>query len=488
MRLKDLLIDIDYLVVNGSDEISVDAVCWDSRRVAANSLFICTKNKNINRHQYAVEAISKGASALLIQEEIENIPPDITVLMTCDTRYAMACAASRFFDEPSKKFNLIGVTGTNGKTSVTFFIEKILRELGRNTGLIGTIKNTINGIPLNTPKLNPTTPDSIELQQCFCEMVKNGAQDVVMEVTSSALSQHRVDCCDFHIGIFTNFSQDHLEEHGTMENYKQSKLKLFKMCRLGIINVDDPVSQEIISSSTSDLITYGINKEADFRAKEIIYDSDSTKFLLDFHGSEKSVNISLPGIFNVYNALCAISTCYFLGFPLESIISALSCLEGIPGRFEYVKNPKHIHVIVDYAHTPAALENVLVSLRKLRSNKIITVFGCGGDRDKTKRALMGEIAGKLSDFCIITSDNPRTESPADIIKHIEAGIKNTSCPYKKLENRTEAIICALSMAEKDDTILIAGKGHEEYQIIGKDILPFSDINTVDNFFKPNKQL
>lgn len=483
MKLKDLISDLSYELIQGNIDTEIDNICWDSRNVTNNCLFICTKNKNVDRHQYVKDAIKDGANTILIEHDILNVPKNITVIKVKNSRTAMANISNKYYGEPSKKFNLIGITGTNGKTSVAFFITKILETLGHQVGIISTIENRIGSLKLKTKKINPTTPDSIELQSSFKEMLDKNAATVVMEVTSAALEQHRVDNCDFDIGIFTNLSQDHLDEHGTMENYKNAKLKLFNMCRLGIINADDKIYQEIEKNSLCDIITYGINNSADFMAKNILFTSDGTNFILDFRGNTKNVSLKTVGLFNIYNALTTIASCYFLGIPLDTIVDAINNIDGVKGRFEFIKNPKEISVIVDYAHTPDALKNILTSLKVLGPKKIITVFGCGGNRDTSKRAIMGEIAGNLSDFCIITSDNPRNESSMKIIDTIETGLKKTSCPHIKIENRKNAIYKALKMAQVGDTILIAGKGHENYQIIGEEIIHFDDVEIVKEFFE-----
>lgn len=485
MKMKDLLNEIPYEVVQGTDEINIQNISWDSRRLKPNSLFICVKNKNVDRHNYAHDAIESGATTLLIEHKIENIPSRITVIKVENTKLAMAIIANRFYDEPSKKFNLIGITGTNGKTTVTFFITKILECIGRKVGIISTIENSIGNKTLETVKLNPTTPDAIELQSSFAEMAENNVTDAVMEVTSLALEQNRTYMCDFDIGIFTNLTQDHLDEHGTMENYKKAKLKLFKVCRFGIINADDPVSQEIIQNATCDVITYGIDSTADFMAKDIVYSKEGVSFTLCFCDNNKKVHLNVPGKFNVYNALTAIASCYFLGLPLALIIDALTNINGVKGRFEVVPNNKGYLVIVDYAHTPDSLKNILTTFRKetdLSQNKLIVVFGCGGERDKTKRPIMGEVAGTYSDYCIITCDNPRKEDPLNIIYEIEQGLKNTTCPYEKIEDRKAAIHTALKKANYKDVIVIAGKGHENYQILKDKVIHFDDVEVVKEYF------
>ncbi|MBZ9687237.1 UDP-N-acetylmuramoyl-L-alanyl-D-glutamate--2,6-diaminopimelate ligase [Clostridium estertheticum] len=485
MKMKDLLKGIHYEVIQGTDEINVPNISWDSRSLKPNSLFICVKNKNIDRHDYAHEAINVGATALLIEHKIENIPNSVNVIKVKNTKLAMAIIASRFYDEPSKKLNLIGITGTNGKTTVTFFITKILECIGRKVGIISTIENRIGNTPLITAKLNPTTPDSIELQSSFAEMIENNVTDAVMEVTSIALEQHRTYMCDFDIGIFTNLTQDHLDDHGTMENYKNAKMKLFKMCRFGIINADDPVSQDIIQNSTCEIITYGINTAADFMAKDIKYSQEGVSFTLNFCDNHKKVKLNVPGEFNVYNALSAIASCYFLGFPLHIIIAALTNINGVKGRFEVVPNDNGYLVIVDYAHTPDSLKNILTTFGDVKEqvqSNLIVVFGCGGERDRTKRPIMGEVAGNFADYCVLTCDNPRKEDPIRIIEEIEEGIERTSCPYEKIEDRKVAIHTALKKANPSDVVIIAGKGHENYQILKDKVIHFDDVEVVMEYF------
>jgi UDP-N-acetylmuramoyl-L-alanyl-D-glutamate--2,6-diaminopimelate ligase len=482
MKLFELLRGLSYQVVKGTDNIEIESIGWDSRKVLQNSLFICVKNRNVDRHQYAALAAQKGAVALVIEHDIEEIPEGITIIKVLDSKKAMAKIASIYYGEPSKKFNLIGITGTNGKTSVTYFVSKILESAGRLTGIIGTIQNTVGGRELKTEKLNPTTPDSIELQESFKEIAQAGASDVVMEVTSSALDKGRVYECQFNIGAFTNLTQDHLEEHGTMENYKNAKLKLFKMCNKTLTNIDDPVSKEIIETATGDIFTYGIEQDADFKAFDIVYGLNSVEFSLSFKGEVKKVKFNVPGRFSVYNALATIGICYLSGLSLDTIIHGLKNISGVPGRIEKVPNDKGILAVVDYAHSPDSLENIIKAMKEISKGKVITVFGCGGNRDKTKRPIMGEIAGRLSDFAVITSDNPRNEDPMEIINEIEQGILETNCAYIKRENRKEAIFKALENAKSGDVVIIAGKGHETYQIIGDTTIHFDDREVVAEYF------
>lgn len=483
MKIKELLNNIDYEIIQGSDDVEIENISWDSRKVGKNSLFICVSGKKVDRHDFAAAAVREGAMALVIEHDAGKFPENITVIKVDNTKAAMAAVASGYYGKPSEKFNLIGITGTNGKTSVSYFIAKILQLAGRKAGIIGTIENRIGDNVVKVEEINPTTPDSIELQASFKEMLEHGATDVAMEVTSIGLEQHRVDMCDFDIGVFTNLTPDHLDEHGTMENYREAKTKLFRMCRKGIINADDPAHRYIMRNATCDILTYGIKGRADFKAKNIRYFLDRVEFTLDFRGTEREIKLHIPGSFSVYNALAAIGACCCSGLSLDRIVEGINGIEGVKGRFQTVPNKKGCLVVVDYAHTPDGLENILRSVRMLTQCKVITVFGCGGDRDKTKRPVMGEIAGRLSDYCIITSDNPRTEDPTRIIDDIEAGLRQTLCPYDKIENRKDAIHRALEKAQKGDIVIVAGKGHENYQMFGNKTIHFDDVEVVQEFFK-----
>jgi UDP-N-acetylmuramoyl-L-alanyl-D-glutamate--2,6-diaminopimelate ligase len=483
MYVKYLLKGLDYKVLQGTDHINVSNIAWDSRKVKRNSLFICVKGKNVDRHDYALQAVEAGATTLVVEHQVKPLPTDINVIQVNNTKMAMAKIADIYYENPSDYMNVIGITGTNGKTSVSWFVAKILETAGRNAGIIGTIENRAGKNQIKIEKVNPTTPDSIELQATLREMLESGVTDVAMEVTSIALENHRVDQCKFNIGVFTNLTQDHLDEHGTMENYKNAKLKLFKMCRYGIVNSDDEVFSEIKNQSTCEkILSYGINNDADLKAKDIQYTINGVRFTLLFNDSNYKVNINIPGKFTVYNALAAIGVCYYSGLTMEQIIKGLGKIEGVRGRFEAVPNPKGCLIIVDYAHTPDGLANILESVKDIAKRNVITVFGCGGDRDRSKRPVMGEIAGKLSDECIITSDNPRTEDPALIINDIQVGICKTKCSYEKIENRRSAIYRALDIAQPEDVVVIAGKGHETYQIFGDNIIHFDDSEVVKEYF------
>ncbi|WP_105617479.1 UDP-N-acetylmuramoyl-L-alanyl-D-glutamate--2,6-diaminopimelate ligase [Vallitalea okinawensis] len=483
MRIFDLLKDLSFDTIYGDVNREIQHICWDSRRMQKNSLFIAVKNKNVDRHDYILEAIKNGAIALVTERELDDIPKNVTVIKVKNSRRAMAIIANNYYKEPSKKLKLIGITGTNGKTSVTYFISAILQSLGIQTGIISTIENTINHTKLDTVKLNPTTPDAIELQESFAEMIDKGVTHSVMEVTSAALSQDRVYGCDYDIGVFTNLTRDHLEDHGTMENYKQAKIKLFQMCKQAVVNIDDRVGKEMGKNTSCPIITYGIEGEADFRASSIKCSNEVVSFTLCHNEIITDVSINIPGKFSVYNALAAIASCSLLGFTLDEIIEGIAKIKNIPGRFQVVPNDQNILTVVDYAHSPDGLKNILSSIKEISKGKIITVFGCGGNRDRSKRSIMGEIAGNYSDFCIITSDNPRNEDPLKIIEDVEDGIIKTQCCYEKLIDRKYAILKALDKANTGDSVIIAGKGHENYQIIKDDIIYFSDSDVIAEYFK-----
>lgn len=476
--LFELLEGQKYEVLQGDIHIQIERLAWDTRNMGANGLFICVKNRNVDRHNFAKEAIQKGARALIVEDEIAHIPDTITVIKVKDSRKSMSLIARVYYGKSVEKIKMIGVTGTNGKTSVSWFISQLLSALGEKTGIIGTIENSIGGYKLQTEKLNPTTPDAIELQSSLAEMKDKGATHVAMEVSSSALAQSRVYGCFFYRAIFTNLTQDHLDEHGTMEIYKQAKMQLFYNCKLGIINADDKMGKEIIEKNICEMTTYGIYSEADFKAINIRYSLTSVSFDLLYQGEVTQIVFNVPGIFSVYNALATISCGVSLGYSLNEVVIALNQIEAVPGRFQVVPNQKGVLVIVDYAHSPDSLKNILISVKQFVKGRLIVVFGCGGERDQSKRPLMGELAGHYADLSIITSDNPRREDPEEIMLHIEAGIEKYTHDYKKIVDREEAISYALAQARENDTVVIAGKGHEDYQIIGDEKIYLDDVELV----------
>lgn len=472
------------MIQGNGEKIQIKQVAYDSRKVSQDSIFICIEGFKVDGHQYIDDAVQKGASVLVVQKDLEVLPKGVCVVKVENTRYALAAISSHFYGNPSENLKLIGVTGTNGKTTITYFISTILNYVGEKTGIIGTIENRIGDKVIPTSR---TTPESLELQKLLREMKEEDVSHVIMEVSSHSLDLHRVDHCKFLIGIFTNLTLDHLDYHKTMDNYKKAKAKLFSMCRYGIINIDDPYGQYMLDEGSCIGYTYGIDHEADFRAEKIHLDEKGTRFELSHKGESIDIELAIPGKFSVYNSLAAITAAYTLGIPLKEIQEGLRQVSGVRGRFETITAPDGYSVIIDYSHAPDGLLNVLKTIQEFAKGKIITVFGCGGDRDKSKRPVMGEIAGEYSDYCIITSDNPRSEEPAAIIQEIEPGVQRTGCTYTKIIDRRTAIQAALRQAKTQDVILIAGKGHETYQEIGDQILHFDDAEEVKNYFQEAAQ-
>ncbi|SNS24570.1 UDP-N-acetylmuramoylalanyl-D-glutamate--2,6-diaminopimelate ligase [Anaerovirgula multivorans] len=473
MLLKELLRDLEIEGLKGSDELSIEATTYDSRKVVNNSLFICIEGFKTDGHLYIKDAIKNGAVAVIVQKDIDI--EGVTVVKVKNTRKAMAIIANDFYHRPSGTLALIGVTGTNGKTSTTYMIKKILEASGRKPGLIGTISNWIGDEKIDADR---TTPESLDLQKLFRKMLENEIDSCVMEVSSHSLELQRVEKCNFQVGVFTNLTPDHLDFHPTIIDYRNAKKKLFHKTELyNIINVDDEHGRIIIdeiNSLKTPILTFGVNNKADISAKNIVMTMKTVSFDMITPKYKGKIELNIPGLFTVYNALAAIAVTYAMGIEFKYIKEGLECMKGIAGRLEAVEEFKDFAVIIDYAHTPDALENVLKSVRGFVENKLITVFGCGGDRDRSKRAVMGEIAGKYSDLTIITSDNPRSEEPMQILTMIEDGISRTAGKYHVIKDRKEAISFALKSAQKGDIILIAGKGHETYQVINNNVFEFDD--------------
>ena len=477
MELKKILQGIDGIKAKGKLDIDLDDITNDSRKVQKNSMFIAVKGFETDGHKYIKDAIEKGAKVIMVEEgedikELLNIE-GITILMVPDTRKALAICSCNFYDNPSRKFTLVGVTGTKGKTTTTFMIKHMLEKQGRKVGLIGTIAIYINGKKLNDSAR--TTPESIELQKVFAEMVKQNVEVVVMEVSSQSLKYDRVYGCDFDIGVFTNLSEDHIspKEHPDMEDYFLSKTKLFDMCKIGFVNTDDINGGKLVRMHKCDTKTYGIDNGADLLAKDITITNSYADFRVKLGQKNERVKVGIPGRFSVYNSLAAISVAQKLNVEPEVIKEALEEVR-VPGRSEMVDNKKDLNIMIDYAHSPESLENILSAVKEYTLGKVISVFGCGGDRDSGKRPIMGEISGRIADYTIITSDNPRTENPEKIVEQIEEGIKKTNGKYECIVDRKEAIRKAISMANKRDIIVLAGKGHEPYQEINHKTYPFDE--------------
>ena len=474
MKLSELLKNVPHKILQGSSECEISSVIYDSRQAKPGSLFICVKGYQTDGHLYISQAVDLGASAIVV-EEPQQINDKAVVVQVTDTRGTMPAIAAAFYGHPSHKLKLIGVTGTNGKTTVTYMIKAILDLAGYKTGLLGTISNWIGNEPLGTIR---ATPESVDFQQLLSRMANQKVDVCVMEVSSHSLALQRVDHTLFHTGTFTNLSEDHLDFHPTMDAYFEEKLKLFYMTKNGnLINADDAYGKKMSRKLKADgieCLCYGIEEENDLIASDIQLSIQGVTFKATGLGMNHSIVLGIPGRFTIYNALAAIGTARILNIDPAIIVQALKSMAGVPGRLERVQHIDDFSVIVDYAHTPDALENVLETIQQFANKRVITVFGCGGDRDQKKRPIMGEIAGKMSDLSIVTSDNPRSEEPASILRMIEAGIKRTEGQYTVIENRKEAIRYAIQVAEPGDVVLIAGKGHETTQTIGHVTTHFDD--------------
>lgn len=461
MKLSDILTGIQVLAASAPMDQEITGISYDSRTVKPGQLFVAVTGFASDGHRFIHMAMEKGAAAVLCQRMPEGNEPYVQVT---DTRLALALASANYFGHPAKRMQFIGVTGTNGKTTTTYLLKHIL-EKTRNAkvGLVGTIQNMIGDQVLETEH---TTPESYELQKLFYEMAEAGCTHVVMEVSSHALALQRVAGIHFAVGMFTNLTQDHLDFHGTMEKYRSAKAILFRNCDVGVYNLDDAASEKIMAEATCRPLTYGQHHAADLMAEHTVLHSDSVEFTARYGAQQVPVHLGIPGGFTVYNALCVLGAALALGIALPEAAEALATAHGVKGRVEVVPTPGTGYtVLIDYSHTPDSLENVLSSVRGYCKGRVISVFGCGGDRDATKRPIMGEIGARLSDIAVVTSDNPRTEDPNRIIEQVLAGIPDQSnCVVE--ENRREAIRKAMELAEKDDIIVLCGKGHETYQIIG----------------------
>lgn len=487
MNLKKILLGLENIKAKGEIDREVTAITNDSREVIEGSLFFAIKGFSNDGTQYIPTAIEKGAKVILVDDKFDlrsvEIPADVTFVVVPDARYAMAICSCNFYDNPSRKLKLIGVTGTKGKTTTTYMMKEMLQKQGYKTGLIGTI--AIYSGDRKIEDSDRTTPESIKLQKILAQMVDDGCQLVVMEVSSQSLKLHRVAGCEFYAGLFTNFSEDHIspKEHPDMEDYFNSKLELMKMCKYGFINADDlQVSKVPKLLPDKDIKTYGIDNQCDLLAKDITITNSYVDFKVKIGERNERIKVGIPGRFSVYNSLAAISVAMKLGCNAENIKESLLDVR-VPGRSELVNNSKELTIMIDYAHSPESLENILNAVKSYTRGRVISVFGCGGDRDSAKRPKMGEISGKIADFTIITSDNPRTEDPEKIVSQIEEGIKKTNGKYVCIVDRVEAIKYAIDMASKKDLILLAGKGHEPYQEINGVKHPFDERIIVDQIIK-----
>ncbi len=470
MKLSEILKGIK--VKNDFADKEVLDVTQDSRLVKKGSLFVCVKGSAFDGHSVASQMLENGAAAVVVERDL-GLESQILV---DNSREVFSPICSNFFGNPADKLKLIGITGTNGKTTTSFLIKQILEYMGKKVGLIGTVQNMI-GDEVYPAKY--TTPDPYELQKLFSMMVKADCEYCVMEVSSQALAQGRVSGLRFTLGAFTNLTQDHLDYHKTWDNYFAAKKRLFENCSIAVTNADDEYGLKIIEDAKLDkVVTYAVNtNNASYVAKNVKFKPGGVEYELVGDNIGRC-SCPIPGRFSVYNSLCACVCALALGIDFDSVLSAISKSKGVKGRIEVVPTDKDFTIIIDYAHSPDGLENIISSLREIANGRVVTLFGCGGDRDKTKRPKMGRIASELSDFCIVTSDNPRSENPSAIIDDILVGMQGIDTPYVVVEQRRDAIEYAIKNAQKDDIILLAGKGHETYQILNDSTIHFDEREVV----------
>ena len=478
MQLKTLLTPISVRQIIGPPDRSVESIAYDSRRVQRNGLFVALRGEKFDGHNFIEQAIEKGASVIVAEREQKY--PRATCVAVENTRTALADVSAAFYGYPARKLKLAGITGTNGKTTTTFLIQHICEKAGVRCGLIGTVRYQLGERVLPAAR---TTPESLDLQKLLAQIVNAGCRAATMEVSSHALAQDRTRGLEWDVAVFTNLTQDHLDFHGTMKNYFESKLKLFsqldsqqkKRKPIAVINIDDRYGEQILGKidKSISLITYGMGARADFRASNYRMEFGGTSYQLDARGKSYLVRIPLIGRFNVANSLAALAAANAMGIGVREAVLSLGKSPQVPGRLEMVPAKRQFQIFVDYAHTPDALLNVLKTLRELEPRRLIVVFGCGGDRDREKRPLMAQVVDLNADYAIITSDNPRKEDPAAIISYVERGFRSSD--YEKIIDRAEAIARAIALAQPRDIVLIAGKGHETYQEFADHTVPFDDI-------------
>ena len=476
--MKLSLIARELGIAFSEEDAEISSITYDSRKVESGSLFCCLVGLISDGHTFAGQAVDKGAAALIVEH---RLPYNIPQLVVEDGRKAMALAAACFYGHPEKEMLMLGVTGTNGKTSTTYMVKSIAEQAGKKVGLIGTIQNMIGDEVIETGR---TTPESADLFALLRQMADEKVDLVIMEVSSHALVQDRVYGIQYQVALFTNLTQDHLDYHKTFDNYLSAKKLLFSQCDIAVINHDDPHAEKIMEGLECPIYTTGIHTPASYNASEIDIQTSGVRFLLRTPKGESLIRLHISGLFSIYNAMGAAAMMQQAGFSLEQIVSGLEALKGVAGRLQAVNtNGKPFSVYVDYAHTPDALENVLTTVRAFAKARVLSLFGCGGDRDRAKRPLMGEIGGRHSDYVIITSDNPRSEEPESIVKAIEEGVKKSGAPYTVIVNRREAIAYALSILEENDILVIAGKGHENYQEINGVKHHFDDKEIVEELLR-----
>ena len=482
MKLKQLLEEIEYELLQGDMNQEVSQIDYDSRTVKDNSLFVCIPGAKVDGHTFIDQVIGNGASVIVVEKDVP-LKPDITYINVKDARYALALLSCAFFDHPSRKMIVIGITGTKGKTTTSYMVESILEKADRKVGIIGTIGSIVNG---KFQKTKNTTPESFELQRLMNEMVESGCKYCVMEVSSQGLMLNRVAGIDFDYGVFTNLSPDHIgeNEHDSFEHYMECKKKLFQMCKVGIFNRDDKHYEEMIEGATCRIRTYSIRRASDLRGYFVNLSKGPGTLGVNFVTGgmvEAQFETEIPGRFTVYNSLVAIMLCHLLNIPTVIIQEALKQVR-VRGRVEIVPVSQDFTVIIDYAHNALSFKSILETMRSYRPHRIICVYGAGGHRDVKRRYDVGEIVAKYKAFSVLTADNPRGEDIQKICQDIVTGIERVGGQYIIIEDRKEAIYYALDHAQKGDIVLCLGKGHEDYQIIDQEPLPFSEREIIDKYF------
>ena len=480
--LKDIISTLDVQQVQGNQNVSIQDITADSRAVKPNSLFIALDGATVDGHNYIDKAVDAGAVAVIVSKPV-TVPADVCVITVSDTRQAMMVCVPYFFDYPANRMRMVGVTGTNGKTTTTHMIRHILKAQGFKVGVIGTVHIMIGD---TSYPIHNTTPDVVDLQHILHQMVQENVEYCVMEVSSHALALGRVSGVEFDTAVFTNLTQDHLDFHKTFENYLAAKCKLFEQVSApnqvkdnkgAVINIDDSYGYPVMEKTTAPTITYSTLGKSTLNASDVHMSTKNSQYTVNYKGESYPVSMNTTGLFNVYNTLAAIGACLQEGISMEAIDTALKTFSSVPGRFELIEEGQDFAVVVDYAHTPDGLQNILETAKAIKENRIIIVFGCGGDRDATKRPIMGRIAAEYGDKIYVTSDNPRTEDPVQIVKDVEVGVKEAlreGTSYEVIVDRREAINHAIHDAKAGDIVIIAGKGHENYQILKNETIHFDD--------------
>ena len=481
-RVEDIVKVISPIRVEGPQTAEVCHITADSRTVQEGSLFICLVGATVDGHSFVEKAVQDGAVAVVVSKPV-TVPDHVAVIYVEDTRQALQAAVPFFYDYPASKMRMIGVTGTNGKTTTTHIIAHLLRSQGYTVGVIGTVHILIDD---QSYPIHNTTPDVADLQQILQQMVDAGVTHCIMEVSSHALALGRTAGVEYDTAVFTNLTQDHLDFHKTFDNYLAAKAKLFKQVSASyqvkegkgaVINMDDAYGQSIVDVTTSPMITYSTEGKGSMNASDLTVTAKSSQFTLNYDGKSYPISTKIAGMFNVYNTLAAVGATLYEGLSMEEIVKGLATFTAVPGRFELIEEGQDFAVVVDYAHTPDGLENILQTAKRIVENRILVVFGCGGDRDATKRPIMGRIAAQFGDRVFVTSDNPRTEDPVQIVKDVEVGVKEgfrDGVTYEVIVDRREAIHKAIAEATTGDVVIIAGKGHEDYQILKDETIHFDD--------------